>query len=133
MLNKGVMLLVTEEEEVVRKTSEETFHPSREEEVAKRRFEGSSHCDKEEEIVETLLSPKDSGSVVKVTRTPMIKSLPAEPAKIHSEYWRIFMDLRTSTIDFPIGDLGTSAPTNPIPLTALPSFHGLVLEDPNMF
>ena len=39
----------------------------------------------------------------------------------------------TSTIDFPIGDLGTSSPMKPIPLTALPSFHVLPSEDPDMF
>lgn len=39
----------------------------------------------------------------------------------------------TSTIDFPIEDLGTSTPTKPIPLTALPSFHGLTSKDPDMF
>lgn len=39
----------------------------------------------------------------------------------------------TSTIEFPIGDLGASAPTKPIPLAALPSFHGLVSKDPDMF
>jgi len=39
----------------------------------------------------------------------------------------------TSTIDFPIGDLGTSAPTKPIPLTTLHSFHGLTSEDPDTF
>ena len=39
----------------------------------------------------------------------------------------------TSTIDFPIGDLGSGAPTKPIPLTTLPSFHGLTSEDPDTF
>jgi len=37
----------------------------------------------------------------------------------------------TSTIEFPIGDLGAGAPTKPIPLENLPSFHGLVSEDPD--
>lgn len=109
-LDKGVPLLVTEEEEVASKTSEETVHPSREEEVAKRRSEGSIHCDREEEIVETLLSPKDKGSAIKATPTPVIKALPAELAEIPSEYWSIFMAPTTSTIDFPIRDLGTGAP-----------------------
>jgi len=39
----------------------------------------------------------------------------------------------TSTINFPIGDLGDSVPTKPIPLASLPSFHGLVSEDPDTF
>lgn len=39
----------------------------------------------------------------------------------------------TSTIKFLIGDLGVGAPTKPIPLAALPSFHGLASEDPNTF
>jgi hypothetical protein len=39
----------------------------------------------------------------------------------------------TSTIEFPIGNLGVGAPTKPIPLAALPNFHGLVSEDPNTF
>ena len=39
----------------------------------------------------------------------------------------------TFTIDFPIRDLGTGAPTKPIPLTTLPSFHGLTTEDLDTF
>lgn len=39
----------------------------------------------------------------------------------------------TSTIDFPIRDVGTGAPTKPIPLTSLPSFHGMTFKDPNTF
>lgn len=39
----------------------------------------------------------------------------------------------TSTIDFPIRDHATGTPTKPIPLTTLPSFHGLTLEDPDTF
>ncbi len=38
-----------------------------------------------------------------------------------------------STIDFPIGDLGADAPSKPIPLAALPTFHGLISEDPDTF
>jgi hypothetical protein len=43
------------------------------------------------------------------------------------------MSPTTSTIEFPIGDLGAGAPTKPIPLAALPNFHGLVLEDLDTF
>lgn len=86
-----------------------------------------------EEIVEKFLSPKDRGSVIKATQTIVIKALPTEPTETPSEYWRIFMAPTTSTIDFPSGDLGSRAPTKPIPLTALPSFHGLTSEDPNTF
>lgn len=39
----------------------------------------------------------------------------------------------TSTIEFSIGYLGAGAPTKPIPLAALPSFHGLVSEYPDTF
>lgn len=107
-------MLVTEGEEVARRTSEGPAHSSREEEVTEKGSEGSSHCDREEEVIEVLLSPRDRGSVGKATQTPMIRvlpSFPAKPTKIPSEYWRIFMAPTTSTIDFPIGDLGTSAPT----------------------
>lgn len=130
---KGISLLATEEEEVTRKSSGGILHPGREEEIVERRSEGSSHSDKGEDIVETFLSPKDKISAIKATQTLMIKSLPVEPVEIPSEYWSIFMAPTTSTIDFPIGDLGTGAQTKPIPLTTLPSFHGLTSEDPNMF
>jgi len=43
------------------------------------------------------------------------------------------MEPTISTIDFPIGDIGTGTPTKPIPLTALPNFHGLTSEDPDTF
>jgi len=82
-------------------------HPSREKEFVERRSKGLSHCDKKEEIEETLLSPKDRGSVVKPNRIPVKKGIPAEYAKIPSEYWKIFMAPTTSTIDFPIRHLGT--------------------------
>jgi hypothetical protein len=39
----------------------------------------------------------------------------------------------TSTIEFPIENLGVGAPTKPIPLAALPKFYGLVSEDPDTF
>ena len=132
-LDKGILLLITEEEDVASKASEGTVHPSREEEVAERRSKGSSHNDREEEIVEALLSPKDRGSAVKVTRAPVRKALLAEPVEIPNEYWRTFMAPTTSTIDFPIKDLGTGTPTRPIHLTTLPSFHGLTSEDTDMF
>lgn len=132
-LDKGVSLLITEEEEVASKTFEEIVHPNTEEEVAQRRFEGSCHYDRKEEFVGAFLSPRDRGSVVKATQTPMIRALPTEPAEIPSEYWRIFMEPTTSTIDFPIGDLGTGTPTKPIPLTTLTRFHGLTSKDPNTF
>jgi len=105
MLSKRISLLATEEE-VTSKASGGTVHPSREEDIAERRSKGSSHDDREEENVETFLSPKDRGSAIKATRTPMIKALLAEPSEIPSEYWRIFMAPRTSTIGFPIGIWG---------------------------
>ena len=39
----------------------------------------------------------------------------------------------TSTINFPIRNLGAGAPTKPIPLATLLSFHGLIPEDPDTF
>ena len=39
----------------------------------------------------------------------------------------------TSTIEFPVGNLGSGAPTKPIPLAAIPKFHGLVAKDPDKF
>lgn len=66
-----------------------------------------------------------------MTRPP--PSFPTELAEIPSDYSRIFMAPTTSTINFPIGDLGTGTPTKPIPFTALPSFHGLTSKDPDTF
>jgi len=132
-LDKGVLFPVTEEEEVASKTSKEMIHPIREEDVAERRSKGSSHYDRKEEFVEIFLSPRDRGSTIKESQTPVIRTLLAEPTKIPGVYWRIFMAPTTSTIDFPIGDLGTGAPTKSIPLTTLPSFHGLTSEDPDTF
>ena len=43
------------------------------------------------------------------------------------------MALVSSSIDFPIGNVTGDAPMRPIPLTTLPSFHGLSYEDPDMF
>ena len=40
---------------------------------------------------------------------------------------------KTSSIDFPIGDIRGDAPMNLIPLTTLPNFHGLSSEDPDTF
>jgi len=60
-------------------------------------------------------------------------SFPAEPVEIPSVYWGIFMAPTTSTIDLPIGDLGTGAPTKPIPLETLPSFHEMASKEPDTF
>ena len=43
------------------------------------------------------------------------------------------MALVSYIIDFPIGNVTSDAPMRPIPLTALPSFHGLSFEDPDTF
>lgn len=96
-------MLVIEEEEVASKASEGTVHPNREERVAERRSKGSSHCDREEEIVETFQSPKDRGSTVKATRTPVIKALPMKPVEIPSKYWRIFMAPTPLLLTFQLG------------------------------
>lgn len=39
----------------------------------------------------------------------------------------------SSSIDFPIGNVTPDAPMRPIPLIALPSFHGLSSKDLDMF
>ena len=39
----------------------------------------------------------------------------------------------TSTIEFPIENTGGGAPKKPIPLAALPNFHGIMSEDPDTF
>ena len=39
----------------------------------------------------------------------------------------------SSFIDFPIGSIAGDAPMGPIPLTTLPSFHGISSEDPATF
>ena len=39
----------------------------------------------------------------------------------------------SSSIDFPIGNVISDEPMRSIPLTTLPSFHGLSSEDPDTF
>lgn len=129
-------MLVTIEEEVESRRSKGPTHSSRREEVLDNRFEKSSHFHREEEVVGIFISPRDKGSVVKETQNSMISSPPSflvEPTEIPSDYWRVFMTPTTSTIDFPIESLGTGAPTNLIPLTTLPSFHGMASEDHDTF
>lgn len=128
--------MVTEEEEVASRRSEGPVHSSREEEVAEKGSEESSHCVREKGAVKVFISLRDKGSVIKGTQTSVIRpppSFPAKPVEIPSDYWRIFMAPTTSTINFPIGDLGTGTPTKPIPSTTLPSFHRLTSEDPDTF
>ena len=36
-----------------------------------------------------------------------------------------------STFEFPIGDIRGKAPMKNIPLSSLPYFHGMTIEDPN--
>jgi len=42
-------------------------------------------------------------------------------------------DTTTTTFEFPIGNIGGEAPTKIIPLSSLPSFRGMTLEDPDTF
>jgi hypothetical protein len=131
--DQGNLMLVIEGEEVASRTSTESDHSSKREEVV---AEGSSHHDAGEWIEGVFASPRDRGSAAKVTQIWVVrKPQPSstEHGEIPSSYWKIFMAPTTSTIEFPIGDLGVGAPTKPIPLAALPNFHGLVSEDPDTF
>ena len=126
-------MLVTEGEEVTSRTLTESDHSSKREKVV---AEGSSHQNAGEGIEGVFASLRDRGSVAKVTRIQGVRKLqpsPTEPNEIPSSYWKIFMAPTTSTIEFPIRDLGVGAPTKPIPLATLPSFHGLVSKDPDTF
>jgi hypothetical protein len=40
---------------------------------------------------------------------------------------------QTSTLEYPIVDPVSNAPMKEIPLQNLPTFHGLILEDPDAF
>ena len=71
-----------------------------------------------------------------MVQPPIVESLQILATKlveIPSEYWRVFMAPVIYSIDFPNGNFIGDAPMRPIPLTTLPSFHGLSSEDPNTF
>jgi hypothetical protein len=126
-------MLATEGEQVTSRTSTESDHSSKREKVV---AEGSSHKNAGEGIEGVFASPRDWGSAAKATRNQGVRMphpSPIEPGEIPSGYWKIFMAPTTSTIEFPIKNLGVVAPINPIPLTALPNFHGLVSEDLDTF
>lgn len=127
------LALVLAEEEVASRASVGSDCSSKGKGVA---AEGSSHRAIGERKKEILTSPRDRGSATKAARVLVAKNpqpLSTEPIEIPSDYWNIFMATTNSTIYFPIGDLGTSAPTKPIPLVALPNFHGLISEGPDTF
>jgi hypothetical protein len=126
--DQGNIILATEEEEVASKTSTESDHPSKREKVVP---EGSSHQNIGEGVEGIFASPRDRGSTAKATRIRGVrkpKLSPTESGEIPSGYWKTFMSPTTSTIEFPIGNLGVGVPTKPIPLATLPNFHGLVSE-----
>lgn len=109
-----------------------------EEEIASRTSTGSDCSSKGKQVVAEGSSHPSSGeeNEEKLARVPVIKNPQPpsiEPVEIPSEYWKIFMAPTTSTINFLIGDLGDGMPTKPIPLEALPNFHGLVSEDLDTF
>jgi len=130
--SENIALVITEEE-VASKASTESDYSSKEKGNA---AEGSSHQTTREGNKEIFTSPRDWGSATKEARVLVAKNpqpLSVELVEIPSDYCKIFMAPTNSTIDFPIGDLGTSVPTKPIPLAALPTFLGLISEDPDTF
>jgi hypothetical protein len=130
---QGNLMLAAEGEEVSSRASTESDHSSKREKVVAK---GSSRQNTEEGIEGVFASPRDRGSVAKATQIKGVRKpqpSPTESGEIPNDYWKIFMAPTTSTIEFPIGNLGVGAPTKPIPLAALPNFHGLVLEDPDTF
>jgi hypothetical protein len=131
--DQGNFMLATEGEEVASRTSTESGHSNNREKVV---AEGSSHQNAGEGIEGVFASLRDRGSAAKATwiqgvRKPQPSA--TESGEIPSSYWKIFMAPTTSIIDFPIGNLGVGVPTKPIPLAALPNFHGLVSEDLDTF
>jgi hypothetical protein len=131
--NQGNLMLEIEEEEVARKISIESDHPSQREKVV---VKGSSHQNAEEGIEGVFASPRDRGSAARETQIQGVrKPQPSstESGEIPNNYWKKFMGPTTSTIKFPIGNLGVGVPTKPIPLGTLPNFHGLLSEDPDTF
>jgi len=101
------------------------------EEVASRGSEEEIHPRTEGGDLRGFSSPHDQGSTVKIPK-PLVFTQ-QEPIEIPSEYWKVFMAPATSSIEFPIGDIMGDAPMKPIPLTILPNFHGISMEDPKTF
>ena len=126
-------MLVLAEEEIASRTSSQSYFSNKGKEVV---VEGLNHQDIGRRNEGILVSPRDRGSATKATHVPVVRSprpSSTELLEIPSDYWKIFMALTTSTIEFPIGNLGAGVPTKRIPLVALLNFHGLVSEDPNTF
>lgn len=140
------LLPSTEGEEITSRGSEGLSNSNWEEEPPKGfsspRDQGStvkfpvvklSNSDLEREFLKDFESPRDQRSAVQPPIVEPLQILAAKPVEILSEYWRVFMEPVSSTIYFPIGNITGDAPMRPIPLTTLPSFHGLSFEDPDMF
>jgi hypothetical protein len=85
----------------------------------------------------------DIGSMVKSPRgpsnqPPRIEHLNQDVPKY---YWHIFDQMaelnqpgtQTSTLEYPIVDTVSNDPMKSIPLHNLPTFHGLISEDPDAF
>jgi len=43
------------------------------------------------------------------------------------------IDITTTTFEFPIRNIRIEAPMNNIPISSLPSFQGMIMEDPDTF
>ena len=89
--------------------------------------------DLERDFLKDFASPRDQWSTVKPPTVESPQVPVTEPVEIPGEYWRISMAHASSSIDFPIGNIIGDAPMKPIPLTALPNFNGISLEDPYTF
>lgn len=97
------------------------------EEVTSRGLEEEIYPRMEEGDFGGFCSPYDQGSVVKLPQPSVI--IQQEPVEIPSEYWKVFMETTTSSIEFQIRDIKGEAPMKHIPLTTFPKFHGISMED----
>jgi hypothetical protein len=85
----------------------------------------------------------DKGSAVKFLGRPNNQQFQIEyPDQEPSEnFWHLFEQMaqvnqqqsQTSTLEYPIVDPISNAPIKSIPLQNLPTFHGLISEDPDAF
>lgn len=116
-------MLAAEGEEVVSRASTESDNSSKREKVV---AEGPSHQNSKKAIEGVFASPRDRGSAARIKGVRKPQPPPTKFGEIPNDYWKIFMAPTTSTIEFPIGNLGVGASTKPIPLAALPNIHGLV-------
>jgi hypothetical protein len=85
----------------------------------------------------------DKGSAIKSPRRSSSQSPQIEHPgqEIPKYYWHIFNQMaqtnqpraQTSTLEYSLVDMVENAPMKAIPLQNLPTFHGLISEDPDVF